>query len=227
MRIFKVISLDMFQTIVDLNTRRDVIWKKILEERYTKELQEEYWVTINGYIFENFHKHSSSNEEFMKIRNIFEVYYDMAFKELKSDIVSKTAVNIIIEEHGNAEFYDDSIEFIDRVALNSKVCIVSDADKDMIYPILPKINYDKAFISEEYGIYKNTKGTNIFKYVLEHYNVLPEEILHIGDSASDIIGAKKYGIKTCWINRHGYAKRFEGEADYTATSLKELGEMIF
>ncbi|MCM1991511.1 HAD family hydrolase [Oceanirhabdus seepicola] len=223
---FKVISLDMFQTLVDVNTRRDVIWRKILEDRYTKELQDEYWGTINGYIFQNFHKHSNNNEEFMTIRNIFEIYYEIALKELKSDIVSKTAVNIILEEHGNAEFYDDSIEFIEMAALKSKVCIVSDADKDMIHPILPKINYDKAFISEEYGIYKNTKGTNIFKYVLEHYNVLPEEILHIGDSTSDIMGAKKYGIKTCWINRHGYTKRFEGEADYTVTSLKELGEII-
>lgn len=217
----------MFQTLVDVNTRRNVIWKRILEDRYTKELQDEYWGTISGYLFENFHKHSSSNEEFMTIRNIFEIYYEIALKELKSDILSKTVVNAIIEEHGNAEFYDDSIDFVNRATVNSKVCIVSDADKDMIYPILPKLNYDKAFISEEYGIYKNTKGTNIFKYVLEHYNVLPQEILHIGDSASDIMGAKKYGIKTCWIDRHGYTKRFEGQADYTVKSLKELGKIIF
>ncbi|WBW96933.1 HAD family hydrolase [Oceanirhabdus sp. W0125-5] len=224
---FKVISLDMFQTLVDVNTRREIIWKRILEERYTEELQDKYWRTINGYIFENFHKHCSSNEEFMTIRNIFEIYYEIALKELKSDVVSKTAVSVILEEHGKAELYEDSIEFIDLAAKKAMVCIVSDADKDMIYPILPKLTYDKAFISEEYGIYKNTKGTNIFKHVLEHYNVLPEEILHIGDSTSDILGARKYGIKTCWINRHGYTKRFEGEADYTVTSLKELAEIIF
>lgn len=33
-------------------------------------------------------------------------------------------------------------------------------------------------------------------------HVKPEEVLHIGDSLiSDIDGAKKIGINTCWLNR--------------------------
>lgn len=35
---FEVISLDMFQTLVNVESRREQIWKRILQESYTYEI---------------------------------------------------------------------------------------------------------------------------------------------------------------------------------------------
>jgi len=40
-----------------------------------------------------------------------------------------------------------------------------------------------------------------FKNMLNHYKVKPENILHIGDSKSDIVTPKQLGVQTCWLNR--------------------------
>lgn len=42
MRSFEVISLDMFQTLVNIDSRRDQVWQSILRDNYTEELAEEY-----------------------------------------------------------------------------------------------------------------------------------------------------------------------------------------
>ena len=79
-----------------------------------------------------------------------------------------------------------------------------------------------AFISEDLKSYKgNSKGV-FFNSILDHFNVIPEQVLHIGDSSSDIIGASKLNIDTCWINRHEYKKHFEIVPTYEIKSLEEL-----
>ena len=70
--------------------------------------------------------------------------------------------------------------------------------------------------------YKKDKEGKIFKQVLEHYNVEPEKIIHIGDSLSDIIGANRVGIKSCWINRNNYKWKYGVNPTYEVSSLVEV-----
>lgn len=47
-------------------------------------------------------------------------------------------------------------------------------------------------------------------------------MIHIGDSSSDIIGANKFGITTCWIDRYGFDWKYGVKPDYTVNSLVEV-----
>jgi putative hydrolase of the HAD superfamily len=96
----------------------------------------------------------------------------------------------------------------------------------MVEPLLEKFNFDSVFISEEVGSYKNDPESRIFSKVLEYYRIEPERVLHIGDSSSDIIGANKIGIKSCWINRNGLNWKYDGKPDYIVRSLVEAVELI-
>ncbi|MNI73897.1 dUMP phosphatase [compost metagenome] len=62
----------------------------------------------------------------------------------------------------------------------------------------------------------------MFTEVIAYYGVQPEEILHIGDSASDVLGAARAGIRSCWINRTGSSWKHTVQPDYTVSNLEEL-----
>ncbi|MNN28470.1 (S)-2-haloacid dehalogenase [compost metagenome] len=81
------------------------------------------------------------------------------------------------------------------------------------------------FTSEEYKSYKNDSRNRMFEEVIAHYGVEPEEIIHIGDSASDVLGAARAGIRSCWINRTGEVWKPETAPDYTVKNLNEFWEL--
>lgn len=102
---------------------------------------------------------------------------------------------------------------------------MSDADDSM----MPSFHTDYGitlFTSEQYRSYKNDVNNLMFKELLKYYNMKPGKVLHIGDSISDILGAKREGITTCWLNRNKLCWEHEVKPDYTIESLSELIEIL-
>jgi FMN phosphatase YigB (HAD superfamily) len=60
----------------------------------------------------------------------------------------------------------------------------------------------------------------------ERIGVRPEEILHIGDSHSDVLGANRAGAISCWLNREGLSWRYEIKPDYIIQSLADLDTIL-
>jgi putative hydrolase of the HAD superfamily len=80
--------------------------------------------------------------------------------------------------------------------------------------------------SERHQSYKNDEKNSMFKELLKYYGVDPKQVLHTGDSASDILGAKREGIVTCWINRNNKTWEHEIKPDYIIESLYEIEEIL-
>lgn len=78
------------------------------------------------------------------------------------------------------------------------------------------------FASEVYKSYKNDKSNQMFKEVIAHYQVTPDRIIHIGDTTSDVLGAKREGITACWVNRNNEPWTEAVKPDYTISNLNEL-----
>ncbi len=55
MKEYKVICIDMFQTLVNIESRVEYIWKRILEEDYNEELRDKYVQTVRIKIVDKFH----------------------------------------------------------------------------------------------------------------------------------------------------------------------------
>jgi putative hydrolase of the HAD superfamily len=63
----------------------------------------------------------------------------------------------------------------------------------------------------------------MFRELLCHFGVEPERVIHVGDSVSDVLGAKRAGIAACWLNRTGREWQLPGsEPDFTIRRLDEL-----
>jgi putative hydrolase of the HAD superfamily len=65
-----------------------------------------------------------------------------------------------------------------------------------------------------------------FRHVIKYYNVQPENILHIGDSKSDVIAPKQLGIRTCWLNRRNLKWDSAVKPDFEVNSLLEIPELL-
>ena len=226
MKKYKVISFDMFQTLVDVSCQKKRIWEEVLKDKYTEELCEYHAALVSKYLVNQFHEVKSYDENFKTLREIFtKCFYNMVKKE-KLDFDYIEAANIFLQAHNDAVWYDDSKAFLEDIHKSYKTCLVTDADMEMLEKHVRAVKFDRVFISERIGSYKANDNGKMFKAVMDYFGCKPDEILHIGDSSSDMMGASKLGLDTCWINRHHYVKRFDLEPTYTVESLNELRNVL-
>ena len=94
----------------------------------------------------------------------------------------------------------------------------------MITDIKQLYSFNRIFVSEELRAYK--LNPKFFNYVIDYYKLKPENILHIGDSLSDIVTPKKLGILTCWLNRDNKKWSHEVQPDFEVKSLLDILEIF-
>ncbi len=108
---------------------------------------------------------------------------------------------LMFERWEKPPLFEDAKVFMDRCPV--PVYIVSNID---INDIKKAIDYHglkpaRVFTSEEARAYKPRK--ELFELALRETGLLPEDIVHIGDSfSSDVRGAKALGIPAIWLNRY-------------------------
>lgn len=227
MRRFDVVSIDMFQTLVSIDSRRHHIWRTLLGERYSESLVEEYWTLTSKFVMEYFHR-LTQQTTFLPLEVVFEKAFKQIFHEIKSDSDPRHGARVFLTEHALASCFDDARPFLARITKRYPVCLVSDADDGMISPsLLGLCNFDSVFTSAQLHSYKNDPAAKLFSAVIEHYGTPPERILHIGDGSSDVLGARRVGMRTCWLNRNGHPWRHHNvQPDYTVRTLLEVNSIL-
>ncbi|KWX78624.1 putative hydrolase of the HAD superfamily [Paenibacillus jilunlii] len=218
---YRVISLDMFQTLVNIEGRRNRIWKAILQQDFSEARALELGQALLNHYFAKAAAIRDAGS-FCTSQEIYRSGFEKVFQEHRLNFDCHEAVDILFAEHRLSDLYADTGPFLQKISEAYQVCIVSDTDTLMLpdfykeYPI-------KLFTSEDYGSYKNDGLNRMFAEVIAYYGVQPGEILHIGDSASDVLGAARAGIRSCWINRTGSAWKYAGQPpDYTVGNLEEI-----
>lgn len=222
----KVVSVDMFQTLVDVNSRRYEVFKSILDDKFNEEFADECWNAANSILSRCIKYYIEQGEFFYPVRKVFESCYQELFPMKGINFNPANGARILADEHGKSELYEDTEVFLHNVHKKYPICLVSDTDCDMVQPILERLEFDEVFLSEELKCYKNSRSKSMFTYVLSHYKVNPQQIIHIGDSYADVAGAKGMGITACWLNRYNKEWKYDIRPDYIVTSLNEVAEII-
>lgn len=223
---FKVVSLDMFQTLVDVNSRRHQVFKKILGDSYSPIFAEECWDDANKILVKYFSKYVNEQGAFYNTKYIFENCYKELFSVKGIQFEPKIGAEILASEHGYSDCYEDTEMFLEYVRKYYPICLVSDTDFDMVTPLLERFKFDKVFLSEELKYYKFSNESSTFNRVLDYYKVNPNEIIHVGDSYSDVAGANRVGITTCWLNRNKVEWKHELQPDYIVSSLIDVAKLL-
>ena len=95
------------------------------------------------------------------------------------------------------------------------------------YP--PDLGLDGLFeftvVSQDHGGIEKP-DPRIFEIALEKAGCSPEELIHVGDSLeNDIVGAKKAGVKSVWLNRNGHESP-DIRVDSEMPSLRQLADVL-
>jgi len=221
----KVISFDIFQTLVDVNRRTLHIWRRLLGEQLS---EEESWRGARAILAsypESLKKALASD----RFQTMYEVYYDCALSVLHKtgfEITPEAFIHELFYQHSLAPIYEDVLTCMEHLKGKYKIILSSDSSHKMIDGLVDSFEYDDLFISDDLESYKANPDGKFFRQVVAKLGVKPDEILHIGDSSSDVIGASLVGVKSCWLNREGRIWEYDASPDYMIESLNELETIL-
>lgn len=71
MKRFELVCIDMFQTLVDVDTRIPFIWKRILEDNYNELLKNRCAELVSTKVINRFHEQVSIDKEFLNLKTLF------------------------------------------------------------------------------------------------------------------------------------------------------------
>lgn len=220
----KVISTDLFRTLVKVDENREFIWRTFMGEDYEDNIAQQYWDRATEILFHVFDSAAVQTDPFKKVRDIFIESFTLLFEEIGFQYDPQIAAEALFQGHKLENLFDDSRPFLEAAGSRYPVCLSTDCDSDMLEGIENIYRFDKLFVSEQIGAYK--AHPRFFNEVLEHYRLKPESILHIGDSKSDILRPKQMGLQTCWLNRSGEPWNHEIKPDFEVKSLLDILEVL-
>lgn len=221
-----VVSVDMFQTLVNVDSRCHTFWQQVLEDNYAAEQAELYWPQLKQFLRREYMELFQDNHDFIKARLVAERSFMKLFNHLGLKVDPARAADVFITEHGLAEPFADAKHFLQEVGNLYPICLVSDADEEMLGPLRELYSFDHIFTSEQLGAYKSSPTGELFRGVVEHYGLFAESIVHIGDSFFDVLGAGRTGLISCWLNRDGKPWEHEVKPHRVVTSLNEAAAML-
>jgi FMN hydrolase / 5-amino-6-(5-phospho-D-ribitylamino)uracil phosphatase len=220
----KIISIDLFRTIVDIDQTSNMIWELFLKNNYSSELSRKYQQRADEINWRRCDASAIADNSFKTVRNVLEETISELFSEIKLDYSPKLSANKIIEKHCLLNIFPDAKPFLERAGQNHTVCLSTDADVETMGNIGEIYLFDNLFVSEELQVYK--LNPRFFKHVINHYSLPPSQILHIGDSKADIITPKQLGIQTCWLNRRNLKWDGAIKPDFEVNSLLEILDLL-
>lgn len=222
---YKIISFDIFQTLVDVNKRIPQIWKAVLNSDYSDDKAYLGAKTILKYYPSVYRKAIISNH-FINMEDIFLECSKKALDEIAFVTTPEKIVDFLMQEHSKAPFYDEVLPYLKRISKKHKIVLSSDSNHIMVDNIIKQVPCEEVFISEDLCCYKEDSQGRFFHKVLERLKINPSDIIHIGDSAADIIGADKAGIATCWLNRGDCIWNNRVQPNHMINDLNGLSDII-
>jgi len=123
--------------------------------------------------------------------------------------------------------FPDTLPSLTRLGRMSKLCIISNIDRDIIARTKDKIGvrFDATVTAQEARSYK--PSIRPFQLALQKLKVKSTEVLHISSGFRyDIPPAKQLGLKTAWVNRKREMAPAGYTADYVFNNLADLTQSL-
>lgn len=171
-------------------------------------------------------------EDFRKLKEIAPIYRKEAWKNglqacgIDDEEFAFYLAELFPEERRRHPFvYEDSFPVLDQLKGNYKLLLLTNGSPDLQQTkldITPELvpYFDEIVISGAFG--RGKPDPTIFEHALSLLHLSKEQAIMVGDNLmTDILGAKRAGIKSVWINRHD-KERNEVIPDYEIQHLSEL-----
>lgn len=158
-------------------------------------------------------------------RRVFELDDEM------TNLAAATFRNIYKDEFLlEADHYDGMLEFLDELKSNDfKLAVATYKREDYTYKLLDAMNLSKYFdIIKGSDMEGKLTKADIVQYCIDCFKCDKNEVVLIGDSSNDEVGAKEKNIDFIGVTYgFGYKEKSDvSKSVYVASSVKELKEYI-
>lgn len=220
----KLVSIDLFRTLVDLEQTPQIIWETFLKSNYPPEVSQQYWQRASEILERIWDEAGTGNGHFKNVRVVLEDTCSELFQEIQLRLELKSATNLLMQKHRIHHLFEDARPFLERAGRDYPVCLSTDCDLEMLDGIDRIFPFKDIFVSESLEAYK--LNPKFFLRVISHSGLEPGNILHIGDSKSDIITPGKLGVRTCWLNRANQSWVHAAKPDFEVQSLMQVLDIL-
>ena len=222
----RIISVDLFRTLVDIPPTPEFIWKLFLKPHYPDALSRQYRQRADEILSRRWDDASLSDGAFKNVRVVLGDTCEQLFQEINLVGDPKSAADLLMKEHTLDTLFPDAVPFLDALSVRGKyqICLSTDCDVEMLSDLGNVFAFDHLFVSERLRLYK--LNPSFFRRVLDHYGVMPENVLHVGDAKADILGPQQVGLATCWLNRQNRKWDNPVAPDFAVKSLLDIMDIL-
>ena len=100
------------------------------------------------------------------------------FLELELEMDPAHVADIFVKEHGYADPFNDTGQFLHQVGRLYPICLVSDADEEMIGPLRHLYPFDQFYLRNVRAPIKAVRTAHFSGMYREHYSLAPKQIMH-------------------------------------------------
>lgn len=138
--------------------------------------------------------------------------------------LAEQAFEVFFAARQQVTLYDDALQSLEFLSSRYPVVALSNGNADITQIGLSP--YFRAHVSaQEFGVGK--PDPRIFHAASGAVDVLPENVLHVGDDATmDVLGALNAGMQAVWVNRTGQAWDHPPSLHKTVSSLSDLCDLF-
>jgi FMN hydrolase / 5-amino-6-(5-phospho-D-ribitylamino)uracil phosphatase len=147
------------------------------------------------------------------------------YRSRENPLLAEQAYEVFFAERNTVTLFDDAVLALEFLAARFPVVALSNGNADIRR--IGIAQYFHASISaQEFGVGK--PDPRIFHAAAGAAEVMPDEVLHIGDDALlDVLGALNSGMQTVWVNRAAHVwKHDDRQPHMTVTTLTELCDLM-
>ncbi|SFC43410.1 putative hydrolase of the HAD superfamily [Polaromonas sp. OV174] len=224
--IIKAITLDLDDTLWP-------IWPAI--ERAEKAL--EHWLSRQAPMTAALFANQSARHEIRAqvLRSRPELKHDLSairreairvalYRSGEDPLLAEAGFDVFYAERNRVTLFDDALQSLAFLASRFPLIALSNGSADIRRIGIE--SYFRASISApQFGVAK--PDPRIFLAAASAAEVLPSEVLHVGDDAMlDVLGALNCGMQTVWVNRSEHLWAHPDEPHETVSTLVELCELF-
>lgn len=161
----------------------------------------------------------------LRIETLAKAFQLVGYEAEHATAISKQAFEVFIDARHDIELYPDTLQTLKRLQ-HYLIGAVTNGNASVKRLGLNSY-FNFVFSAESVGFKK--PHPEIYHAVIEHTGLKAHEIVHIGDHhEDDILGAKKVGIKTIWVNLKLQEWPLENQfrADFEVQNLSQIPEII-
>lgn len=146
------------------------------------------------------------------------------YRSGEDPLLAEAAFNVFFEERNRVTLFEDAVLALEFLSGRYPLVAVSNGNADVERIGIGR--YFRAAISaQQFGVGK--PDPRIFHAAAGAVEVLPQEVLHVGDDATlDVLGALNCGMQTVWVNRSDQMWAHPAVPHETVTTLTELCDLF-